>query len=102
MDKGFIQWQIAPQAPKEWLKGAVAMDLIFYMPIPKGVSKTTRQNMINGTIRPAVKPDFDNLAYIVTNAMKELVYKDDGQVVRCLIEKYYSETPKTVIKVWQI
>jgi Holliday junction resolvase RusA-like endonuclease len=102
MSKQMIQWQIAPQAPKEPLKGAIAMDIIFYLPIPASTHKSQKQHMINGTLRPYKRPDFDNLAYIVTNALKGIVYRDDGQVVRCLIEKYYHEQPKTVIKVWEI
>lgn len=97
-----IKWQLGPQAPKDPLQGAIGMDLLFYLPIPKHVSKTTRNLMINGAIRPIVRPDFDNLAYVVTNSMKNLIYRDDSQVVRCLIEKYYSENPRTVIRVWEI
>jgi len=97
-----IIWQLSPMAPKEPLKGAIGMDLFFYLPIPKGTSKALRKDMINGKVRPTTRPDFDNLAYLVTNAMKNLIYHDDAQVVRCLTEKYYSEMPKTVIRVWEM
>jgi Holliday junction resolvase RusA-like endonuclease len=102
LTKQQIIWQISPHAPKEPLRGSIAMDMTFYMPIPVHTTKTERVQMINGTIRPAKRPDFDNLAYIVTNSFKGIVYRDDAQVVDCGIHKYYSETPRTVVKVWEI
>jgi Holliday junction resolvase RusA-like endonuclease len=102
LNKQMIQWQVSPQAPREPLSGAIGMELYFYMPIPKATSKARYGQMINGMIRPTSRPDIDNLAYIVTNALKELVYRDDSQIVRLVMEKYYGENPKTVIKVWEI
>lgn len=102
MTKKQIQWQVQPTAPKEPLAGPIGMELTFYMPIPVHTTKLERAQMISGAIRPFKRPDFDNLAYLVTNALKEIVYRDDAQIVRCLIEKYYSEQPRTVIKVWEM
>jgi Holliday junction resolvase RusA-like endonuclease len=102
LDKAQIRWQIQPYAPDDQLHGPMAMDMTFFMPIPKDVSKSTRQKMVNGTLRPDKRPDFDNLAYIITNALKGLIYRDDGQVVDCCIHKYYGEIPRTVLKVWQL
>jgi len=75
------------------------MHLTFYMPIPKATSRRTRVQMLNEVILPTKRPDFDNLAYLVTNALKEVVYKDDSQVTDCIIRKRYSDRPRTVIKV---
>lgn len=94
-----IQWQIKPYAPSDPLTCPIEMHLIFYMPIPKSASKIRRVQMQNGVILPKVKPDFDNLAYLVTNALKKIVYYDDGQVTDCTIRKRYSDRPRTVIKV---
>jgi len=55
--------------------------------------------MINGVILPKKRPDFDNLAYIITNALKEIVYEDDSLITDCIIRKRYGEIPKTVIKI---
>lgn len=49
---------------------------------------------------PYKRPDFDNLAYLVTNALKGIVYVDDSQVVDCHIRKRYSQNPRTLIYVW--
>jgi Holliday junction resolvase RusA-like endonuclease len=94
-----LQWQIRPNAPVNWLVGPVEMHLTFYMPIPKSASSRMKLQMRNEIILPDKKPDFDNLAYLVTNALKGIVYKDDAQVTDCVIRKRYSDKPRTVIKV---
>lgn len=100
--KSSIQWQIMPHAPKEPLLGCISLTLTFYMPIPKNIKGIEREQMINGIIKPYKRPDVDNLAYIVTNALKGLVYKDDAQICDMNLIKRYSESPKTVIKVCEI
>ena len=102
VDKEKIQWQIKPFAPKEPLTGAIELTIHFYLAIPKNTPSKTRKAMINRIILPVVKPDEDNLAYIVSNALKNLVYKDDNQVCVKHVYKFYGEKPKTVIKVREI
>jgi len=102
MTKKHIQWQIAPHAPKEPLSGAVEVHLTFYMPIPKQMRGIERQAMVNNLAKHYKRPDIDNLAYIVTNAMKGIVYRDDAQICRMVLEKLYGEQPKTVIKVMEV
>ena len=94
-----LQWQVRPHAPKEPLQCPVEMHLHFYLPVPKSTSKKIRAQMLNGVILPTKKPDFDNLAYLVTNAIKNIVYADDSQVTDCTIRKRYSDNPRTVIKI---
>lgn len=98
--KQYLIWQIRPHAPKEPWQGPVKLNLTFILPIPKSnCSKVMRAQMLNGKVLPVKRPDLDNLAYIVTNAMKELIYEDDNQVVEMTIAKRYGEIPKTVIQV---
>lgn len=94
-----LQWQVRPHAPQVPLDCAIEMHLTFYLPIPKSASSRLRQQMLNGVVLPTKRPDFDNLAYLVTNALKEIVYKDDSLVTDCIIRKRYSDKPRTVIKV---
>lgn len=98
-DKERIQWQIKPFAPPEPLTGPIELSIAFFLPIPKSASSKNRLAMINRVILPCVKPDEDNLAYIVTNALKKLVYEDDKQVCAKHVYKFYGVDPKTVIRV---
>lgn len=98
-DKEYLQWQIRPFAPPEPIQTAVELTIVFFVPIPKGVSAAVRTQMINRVILPDKKPDEDNLAYLVTNALKKIVYDDDRRVCAKHVYKFYGVDPKTVIKV---
>lgn len=98
-DLEMIQWQIKPFAPQTPLTGPICLSMIFYMPIPASTSKIRRQQMIQRIILPIVKPDEDNLAYIITNALKKIVYADDSQVCEKHVYKIYGEIPRTEITV---
>lgn len=98
-DLEHIRWQIKPFAPKEPLCCPVELTIAFYFPIPKATSNVKRLAMINQVILPDVRPDEDNLAYIVTNALKNIVYDDDKRVCAKHVYKFYGKEPKTVIKV---
>jgi len=102
MTKRHIQWQISPHAPKELIHGPIEMHLTFYMPIPKHTPKRQKNSMIANVLKHYKRPDVDNLAYIVTNAMKGLIYDDDSQICRLILEKKYGEDPKTVVKILEV
>lgn len=94
-----IRWQVRPFAPKEPIAGPVSLSMIFYMPIPKSVSKAARDQMRRRIMLPVTKPDVDNMAYLLTNALKGIVYVDDSQVVEQHIYKVYDDLPRTEIVV---
>lgn len=96
-DKERIQWQIKPFAPDIPLSQPVELTIAFFMPIPKASSRALRLQMINRVILPDKKPDEDNLAYLVTNALKEIVYDDDKRICAKHVYKFYGAEPKTVI-----
>ena len=100
--KKSIQWQIMPYAPKEPLLGSIEMHLTFYLPIPKQIRGIERTQMAANIMRHHIRPDLDNLAYLVTNALKGIVYRDDSQICVMRLEKLYGEQPKTVIKVFEV
>lgn len=100
--KEAIRWQLRPHAPKEPLKGPVSVNLHFYLPVPKTVRKHVKTQMLNGIAMPYKRPDLDNLAYLVTNAMIDLIYIDDAQIVNLNLRKRYAEIPKTVIEVQEL
>jgi len=102
LNKKSIQWQIMPHAPKEPLLGSIEMHLTFYLPIPKQIRGIERTQMETNTIKHFIRPDLDNLAYLVTNALKGIVYRDDSQIVKMVLEKMYGTQPKTVIKVFEV
>ena len=59
--------------------------------IPKSVSKTKRDLMEKGYIKPTKKSDADNIAKIVLDALNGYAYYDDAQVVELEVKKIYAQ-----------
>ena len=97
-----IRWQISPHAPQVPLTGPIEVDFTFYMPIPKSTSSIRKRQMANALILPITRPDVDNLGYLVTNALKSLIYADDAQIVDLHLHKRYGHTPKTICRIVEI
>ncbi len=75
----------------------VEMKINAYMKIPKSASKAARAKMIDGSVRPVVKPDWDNIGKLVADALNGLAYDDDKCIVDAQVRKFYSEQPRTEI-----
>ena len=73
--------------------------LMFGMPIPSSTPKKALEGYLNGSVRHIKKPDLDNLAKAVLDAMNGVVYLDDNQICRLTIEKKYDVVPKISISV---
>lgn len=61
------------------------------MPIPKSASKKVRQDCLDQLVRPVKKPDWDNVAKAITDALNGIVYVDDCQIVDAHVTKRYSD-----------
>lgn len=55
------------------------------------------KEMLEGKIRPMKTPDCDNIAKVCLDALNEIAYPDDSQVVALLVLKYYDENPRVEI-----
>jgi len=73
--------------------------VIAYFSIPRSISKSKRKMMLDGQIRPTKKPDSDNILKAVADALNQVAYRDDKQIVDTQVRKFYSETPRTVISI---
>lgn len=60
-----------------------------FYPVPKSFSKSKREAALSGKLRPTTKPDVDNCAKAVLDALNGVCYADDRQVVGLKIDKYY-------------
>lgn len=73
------------------------MRIYAYYSIPKSTSKKKKELMIKGIIRPSKKPDIDNVLKVIADSLNQVAYKDDVQIVDCMIRKFYSEKPRVVV-----
>jgi Holliday junction resolvase RusA-like endonuclease len=84
------------------LEGALYARVTAYFAIPKSASKVKRERMTMGATRPVKRPDIDNLIKSVLDALNEIAYKDDSQVVQLFAEKLYSDIPRVEIELTEI
>lgn len=74
------------------LQTALKVYLYIRLPVPASYSKKLTQACLDGTEKPKKKPDWDNVAKAVTDAMNGIVYVDDCQIVDAHVRKRYSDT----------
>ena len=71
----------------------LSLQIFAFYSIPKSASKKDRALMCRGIIRPAKKPDMDNVIKIIADSLNGIAYKDDSQIVDASVRKFYAETP---------
>lgn len=81
------------------LEGRIAITIKAFMAVPKNATKKEKDEMLKANISPTKKPDIDNIAKIVLDALNKLAFNDDNQVTRLALEKIYSEEEKIYIKI---
>lgn len=75
------------------------VNMCFYIQIPKSLSKA-KQSILENVFHARARPgDLDNCVKFVFDAMNDLVYNDDRQIVKMSAEKRYSANPRVEITV---
>lgn len=85
--------------PAALLDGALEVHVLIFKPMLKGFSKNKAEQAEARLIRPITKPDADNYAKGPMDAIKGIIWKDDGQVVDLWARKFYSYNPRIEITV---
>ena len=78
------------------------MEIEAFFCIPKGASKKRKAAMLTGDIRPTKKPDADNVLKAVADALNDIAYRDDTQLVDCIVHKYYDTEPRVIVTITQV
>ena len=58
------------------------ISILALFPIPKYVSRKTKELMLNGRLFPTKKPDADNIIKVILDALNGVAYQDDAQICR--------------------
>ena len=96
-EEGRFLFEIQRQWKNTPLEGPIKLEVLFFMPIPKGTSKKKEIRMVAEEIKHTKKPDCDNLIKFVKDCLNQVVWKDDSQVYKIVAEKRYSQHPRTDI-----
>lgn len=76
---------------EKWFdKEPLCVQIIAHYPVPKSTTKKDRQLIAEHKLLPTKKPDTDNIAKIVCDALNGVAYGDDAQIVRLLVTKDYT------------
>jgi len=87
---------IGPGRP---LEGPLFVQIEAVHRIPASWSKKRRQEAINGSTYPTVKPDTDNIAKAIADGGNGVAWVDDRQIVLLVCSKRYGETPQVNVLV---
>lgn len=74
------------------LEGALSAQIFLTVTPPASWSKKKQAQALNGEIYPTTKPDLDNVIKGIFDAMNEIVYLDDKQVISLTCMKRYGDT----------
>lgn len=80
----------------------LAIKTVAFFEIPQSKSKKYKELARTGKIRPTKKPDTDNIAKNIKDALNKIAFPDDSQIVTEIIEKWYADTPRAEIYIKEI
>jgi len=86
-------------AGRPLLTGPVNLQMRVDFAIPASWSMKKQRAAEAGQILPAVKPDADNMAKAICDAINGVVWKDDVQVVELTLKKRYSVVPGVAVRI---
>ena len=76
--------------PSELIDKPLSVIINIYKQVPTSFSNKKRDRALAGEIRPTVKPDCDNIAKNINDALNGIAYSDDKQIVSLTINKFYA------------
>jgi Holliday junction resolvase RusA-like endonuclease len=88
MAQHYAVQQYGPLPP---VTDALSLHVIATFAIPQSWTKSRKSAALAGTLRHTSKPDASNILKLVEDAMNGVVFVDDAQVTRALVEKRYGE-----------
>ncbi|MHC0552092.1 RusA family crossover junction endodeoxyribonuclease [Salinicoccus sp. CNSTN-B1] len=77
----------------------ISIHLTFVFTSPNSYTKKKLKPIEDGSLVYQKKPDLDNLAKSILNALNETIYKDDSQIVELNVKKRYGDTDHVLIAI---
>lgn len=67
--------------------------------IPNGAARYKIPAMLAGKIEPTKKPDADNIAKAICDALNGIAYDDDAQITELHVRKIYAEEAAIMVRI---
>lgn len=91
-------WNKYPEAKP--LLGPVRVSIVAFYEIPSSWSNRKKEQAAKMEIMPTKKPDCDNIAKLISDALNGLAYKDDAQIVNLnVLKAYTSDVPFVAVTI---
>jgi Holliday junction resolvase RusA-like endonuclease len=84
------------------LSGPLRVQISVGVGVADSWSKKRKERALMQLDHPTGKPDFDNVAKLICDALNGILWKDDSQIVACSFLKYYSARPAAELCVWDL
>lgn len=84
-----VYLQALKHRPRKLWDGPIIMELLFLMPRPKSLAKKV--------VYHTKKPDLDNLAKSIKDALQGVIYTTDSLIIILNLEKKYTLTEEGVV-----
>lgn len=95
-------YYIQSNSPKFEQGTPISVSIEFGMAIPKSTTKKRKSAMLQGLIYHTVKPDLDNLTKAILDALNDLAWHDDAQIVELNVNKVYIDNPYIQLSIHKI
>lgn len=80
----------------------VRVEITAFFAPPKSARKKDWAGMLANLILPTKKPDIDNIAKIILDALNKIAYVDDAQVIELSVIKRYAAEAKVIVHIEEI
>lgn len=80
-------------------KGPCRVQICAYFAVPASWPRWRKQKALSGELLPEKKPDCDNIAKAVLDALNGIAYKDDSQVTALIVTKRYAERGHVTVRI---
>ena len=94
-----IAWHAVQQVGQRALQGALQVRIDVAVSVPSSWSEKRRGEALGGAVRPVCKPDVDNAAKLVLDALTGVLWRDDSQVTELTISRRYAAEDSSTITV---
>ncbi len=98
-----IAWTAKAAFGSPRLAGSLATVIHVYCQAPLSWSGRKRAAAINDeTLRPDKKPDIDNIVKLYFDALNDIAWLDDKQIVTCIVHKRYAWQNGVKVTFWEL
>lgn len=80
----------------------VRVEIVAFFAPPKSTKKKDKAEMLMNKILPTKKPDCDNIAKIILDALNQIAYKDDSQVIELIVKKRFAAETRVYVHIEEI